>query len=123
MSGSGQVCRCRPDPIPLAPRGGTNFGQNLLLQRQAAGGKRPAPGGQPALVFVGAGRRAGIRPADLVGAIANEAGVEARRIGSIEISDSYSLVEVPQEAAEPVIEALRATTLRGRKVTVKRTRK
>jgi ATP-dependent RNA helicase DeaD len=75
-----------------------------------------------AKVFVGAGRSAGMRPADLVGAIANEVGIEAQRIGAIEIADAFSVVEVPEEAAEQVIRALRATTLRGRKVTVKRNR-
>jgi ATP-dependent RNA helicase DeaD len=84
--------------------------------------RRAAPPGEMAKVFVGAGRRAGMRPADLVGAIANEAGVEARRIGAIEIADAFSVVEVPADQAEQVIHALRATTLRGRKVTVKRNR-
>ena len=69
-------------------------------------------------LFVGAGRIAGIRPADLVGAIANEAGLEPSRIGSIQITDVYSLVEVPAEMAPRVMVALRQTTLRGRKVKV-----
>ena len=39
-------------------------------------------------LFFGAGRDAGVRPADLVGAIANEAGVPARTLGAIEIADT-----------------------------------
>ena len=70
-------------------------------------------------LFVGAGRRAGIRPGDLVGAIAGESGLESRSIGAIEINDSFSLVEVPGDRAEDVIAALRATKLRGLKVTVR----
>ena len=73
-------------------------------------------------LFVGAGRRAGIRPGDLVGAITGEAGIESRSIGAIEISDGFSLVEVPETMADDVIEALRATKLRGLKVTVRRER-
>ena len=73
-------------------------------------------------LFVGAGRRAGIRPGDLVGAITGEAGIESRSIGAIEISDGFSLVEVPEAMADDVIEALRATKLRGQKVTVRRER-
>ncbi len=49
-------------------------------------------------IFVGAGRKAGMRPADLVGAIANEAGLESKAIGSIQINELFSLVEVPESA-------------------------
>jgi len=70
-------------------------------------------------LFVGAGRRAGIRPGDLVGAITGESGLESRAIGAIEINDGFSLVEVPQDRADEVIAALRATKLRGQKVTVR----
>jgi len=73
-------------------------------------------------LFVGAGRRAGIRPGDLVGAITGEAGIESRAIGAIEISDGFSLVEVPDTMADDVIDALRATKIRGLTVTVRRER-
>ena len=73
-------------------------------------------------LYIGLGRRAGVRPADLVGAIANEAGVNARSIGSIEIADRFSIVEVPDEVADDVIGALRSTTIRGKRVMVRRDR-
>jgi ATP-dependent RNA helicase DeaD len=73
-------------------------------------------------LFVGAGRTAGIRPQDLVGAIAGESGVSGREIGAIEIADGFSLVEVPGSAADEVIAALRESTIKGRKVTVRRER-
>jgi ATP-dependent RNA helicase DeaD len=73
-----------------------------------------------ARVFIGAGREAGMRPQDLVGAIANEAGVPGSRIGAIQITDRYSIVEVPEEVAEQVIGALGKSTLRGKKVPVRR---
>ena len=73
-------------------------------------------------LFVGAGRRAGIRPGDLVGAIAGEAGVQSQVIGAIEINDGFSLVEVPEAIADAVIDALRATKIRGAKVAVRRER-
>ncbi len=71
-------------------------------------------------LFIGVGRVAGIRPADIVGAIANEAGVPGSAIGAIEIADNFSLVEVPAEAADQVIYALRSTKIRGKKVNVRR---
>jgi ATP-dependent RNA helicase DeaD len=73
-------------------------------------------------LFVGAGRRAGIRPGDLVGAITGEVGLQSRLIGAIEINDGFSLVDVPESVADDVIDALRATKIRGLKVTVRRER-
>ncbi|MGZ3516939.1 MAG: DEAD/DEAH box helicase [Vulcanimicrobiaceae bacterium] len=75
-----------------------------------------------ARIYVGIGRGAGIRPADLVGAIANEARINSRSIGAIDIADRFSLVEVPASAANAIITALRGTTIRGKKVTVRRDR-
>ena len=71
-------------------------------------------------IYIAAGRLMGMRPADLVGAIANEAKVNPRGIGDIEIADGFSLVELPASDVERVIRALRGATLRGRKVTVRR---
>ncbi len=70
-------------------------------------------------LWIGAGRQAGIRPGDLVGAITGEAGVQSRSLGAIEISDKYSLIDVPEAMADDIIKALRMTTIRGKKVTVR----
>jgi ATP-dependent RNA helicase DeaD len=73
-------------------------------------------------IYIGLGRKAGMRPADLVGAIANEAGIDARAIGAVEIADRFSLVEVPEEAVDEIIGALRHTTIRGKRVVARRDR-
>jgi ATP-dependent RNA helicase DeaD len=73
-----------------------------------------------ARLYVSAGSSAGLRPADLVGAITNEAGISAREIGAIEIEERYSLVEVSDSVVDDVIRALRGSSLRGRKVTVRK---
>jgi len=75
-----------------------------------------------ARLFFGLGRRAGLRPQDLVGAIAGESGLSARDIGAIQITDRFSLVEVPEEAADMVIAAMQQSTIRGRKPGVRRER-
>ena len=85
---------------------------------RAAGG----PVREVAMLFVGAGREAGIRPGDLVGAITGEAGINSRELGAIQIADRFSLVEVPASRADEIIAALKATTIRGRKVPVRRDR-
>jgi ATP-dependent RNA helicase DeaD len=79
-------------------------------------------GGGITRLFVGAGRAAGMRPGDLVGAITNEAGLRGGDIGAIQIADGFSLVEVPEAAADHVIRVLRETSIRGQKVTVRRER-
>jgi len=71
-------------------------------------------------IYIGAGTRMGIRPADLVGAIANEANINPRGIGDIEVADAFSIVELPEGDVEQVIKALRGATIRGRKVKVNR---
>ncbi|MBA3293547.1 MAG: DEAD/DEAH box helicase [Geodermatophilaceae bacterium] len=75
-----------------------------------------------ARLFVGAGRIAKIRPKDLVGAIANESRLSGRDIGAIEIADRFSLVEVPEDSADEVIAALRASSIKGKSVQVRRDR-
>jgi ATP-dependent RNA helicase DeaD len=73
-------------------------------------------------LFVGTGRSGGVRPQDLVGAITGESYLSGRDIGAIEIADRFSLVEVPESAADDVVRALRGTSIKGRKATVRRER-
>ncbi|MCW2948705.1 MAG: ATP-independent helicase [Actinoallomurus sp.] len=94
--------------------------------RGEATGRRDRRGRAPAQgmtrLFFGVGRSGGIRPQDLVGAIAGESHLSGRDIGAIEIADRFSLVEVPESAADEVIRALRRSTIKGRKATVRRER-
>jgi ATP-dependent RNA helicase DeaD len=109
------------DVEPSRDRGGSGRGARPGRDERS----RPAPrtaggrGGPTARIFIGVGRRAGIRPQDLVGAIANEAGVSGRFIGAIQISEDASTVEVPKDVARDVVAALRGTKLRGKKATVR----
>jgi ATP-dependent RNA helicase DeaD len=73
-------------------------------------------------IYIGAGRAQGVRPADLVGAIANEASITSRMIGAIEITDRFSLVELPAELVDDVITALKRSVIKGKKVMVRRDR-
>ena len=71
-------------------------------------------------LYIGGGREIGLRPADIVGAIANESGLSGKAIGAIEIADHFALVEVPEEAADDVIRALNDASIRGRRLPVRR---
>ncbi len=70
-------------------------------------------------IRIGLGRRAGIRPADLVGAIVNEARIDPGQVGAIDIVDNFSLVEVEAGEVNEVVEALRKTKIRGRTANVR----
>ena len=72
-----------------------------------------------ARVYIGAGREAGIRPGDLVGAIANEVKVNSGVIGAIEVEERFSLVDVPESLAPRIIQQLSRARIKGRKVSVR----
>ena len=90
-------------------------------QRFERGHKREQHDQSLAKLYISVGRKAGVRPADLVGAIANETGVPGRDIG-VRISDFHSVVEVPASKAEHVISAMRGAMIRGKKAMVRRYR-
>jgi ATP-dependent RNA helicase DeaD len=111
-----------PRPAPPSSEGRAQRPLKAARGRLPGDRSRPAMAGDLTRLFVGAGRRAGIRPGDLVGAITGEVGIQSQLIGGIEINDGFSLVEVPETVADDVIDALRATKIRGLKVTVRRER-
>lgn len=84
----------------------------------------PVPAFMPqtgmARLYLSAGRESGIRPQDIVEMIANEARLPGGSIGSIEIFDRSSFVEVPAAAAETVIRALTGVVFRGMELRVAR---
>jgi ATP-dependent RNA helicase DeaD len=110
-------------------RGGTHGGdgkkfdknkQRNTGERDRGGAKGKHSGAGAGFVHVSLGRKAGVRPGDLVGAIANETGLVGREIGPIRISDAYSVVGVPEASVEHVIEKMSSTTLRGKRARVRR---
>jgi ATP-dependent RNA helicase DeaD len=72
-----------------------------------------------ARVFVSAGREMGVSRRDLVAAIESEIGLGPRDLGAITVAERFSLVEVPGELVEDVVERLDGVRIRGRKVTVR----
>jgi ATP-dependent RNA helicase DeaD len=69
-------------------------------------------------LFINLGRNFNVRPQDVVGAIANEAGIPGRSIGAIDIFDTYTFVDVPAEAVDQVIDALVQSGIKGKSVNV-----
>jgi len=123
----------RPDGAPQGgereqDRGAPRGGAAPRGQWQDRPPQRGAPRGQwndrdpqdMERIFIGLGRKAGVRPADVVGAIANEANVNPRGIGDIEIAELYTIVELPARDVDHVVRVLRGATIRGRKAKVNR---
>ncbi|MFZ9931331.1 MAG: DEAD/DEAH box helicase [Ilumatobacteraceae bacterium] len=85
-------------------------------------GGRGRGGPVMAKLYVGLGRKAGIRPQDLVGAIANESGISGRDIGDIKVSDQFSIVEVPGDDVENILRSMKHASIRGKKANIRRYR-
>lgn len=97
-----------------SPRGSAGVDRRPM-GRAVAGGRQAGM----ARVYVGAGQEAGIRPGDLVGAIANEAKINSAMIGAIEIEERFSIVDVPESLAPRIIQQLSRARIKGRKVSVR----
>jgi len=108
-------------PVAVAPRDDGGSGSARAGDRGRGGKKRGKSAGDAssARVYVSAGRKGGVRPQDLVGAIANETSLSGKDIGAIEITDNFSLVEIPARAMAEVVSALRGTRIKGNKVKAK----
>ncbi len=89
---------------------------------QPGGALRGVDGGRKTRLFIGLGRNDRIRPGDLVGAIANESDLPGRDIGPIKITDRFSTVDVPESAADRVIAAIKQSTIKGKRPTIRRDR-
>ena len=69
-----------------------------------------------ARLFINIGKNQGIRPGDILGAIAGESGMPGRMVGSIDMFDNYTFVEVPREHADVVLQAMRGAKIKGKNV-------
>jgi ATP-dependent RNA helicase DeaD len=115
-----------------AGRGGRpGPGPSRTRARDGRAGRGPSDGGRPVrrqpsggwtTLFVGGGRRMGLRPGDLVGAITGETNLTGSSIGAIQIADGFALVEVAESDADDVVRALAGATIKGRRLPVRRDR-
>jgi len=114
----------RPERSPASAASAPARGERSDRPARAPEAERPArkAAWDVARVYIGAGRLARVRPGDLVGAIANELQLDASVVGAIQIQDKFSIVEVPDEIADDIIDALRNTTIKGKRVIVRRDR-
>lgn len=67
-------------------------------------------------LFVNIGKNQNVRPGDILGAIAGEAGIPGRMVGSIDMYDKYTFVEVPSDNAREVMKAMKNVKIKGKSV-------
>ncbi len=72
----------------------------------------PAPG--MARFRIAVGKRDGVRPGNIVGAVINEARIESDEIGPIQIHQSYSTIDLPSDKGSKIMGMLKETRVSGR---------
>jgi ATP-dependent RNA helicase DeaD len=114
-----------PRPQRRAPRGRPNERQPMMdegpppmTRPRPPAGRGPAGRVDESGVWIkfNVGENAGVSPGDFVGCIANEAGVPRSVIGNIQILATVSFVQVANECADQILDAVQGVKLRGRRV-------
>jgi len=59
------------------------------------------------------GQQHGVQAREIVGAVANEAGIEGEYIGMISIQDNYSTIDLPEGMPKAILKHLRKTRIKG----------
>lgn len=82
------------------------------------GRKKRKPDASMARFRIEIGHAHGVKPSNIVGAIANEAGIDSNNIGQIEIHDDYSTVDLPKDMPSQTLQALKKTWVFGQQLKI-----
>ncbi len=114
---------------PLVPTGGAprerSERSGERSERSGADRERRAPmplGEGRVRCRTALGARDGIAAKNLLGAILNEGGLARDAIGRIQVRDSFSLVELPEEGLERLLTKLKDTRVAGKQLKLRRYR-
>ena len=69
-------------------------------------------------LFINIGKKQKVRPGDILGAVAGESGIPGKLVGTIDMYDKYTFVEVPREIAADVLRAMKNTKIKGKTINV-----
>lgn len=69
-------------------------------------------------LFINIGKKQNVRPGDILGAIAGESGMPGKLVGSIDMYDKYTFVEVPREYASEVLKAMENAKIKGKNINI-----
>lgn len=85
-------------------------------RRESGRGTRGGSNGDMARLFINIGKDQNVRPGDVLGAVAGESGLPGKMVGSIDMYDKYTFVEVPQDCADTVLTAMKNVKIKGKNV-------
>ncbi len=71
-----------------------------------------------ARLFINIGKKQRVRPGDILGAIAGETGIPGNIVGTIDMYDKYTFVEVPKNVAADVLEAMSSAKIKGKSISI-----
>ncbi len=112
--------RERRDSSDRRGPGRQRFEEERAGSRPGGGGRERRAGGPPRPGMlryrIEVGHADGVRPGNIVGAIANEGGISGSEIGPIEIRDSYSTIDLPDTMNASAIQTLRRTWVSGKQL-------
>ncbi|WP_010322450.1 DEAD/DEAH box helicase [Marinobacterium stanieri] len=69
--------------------------------------------------WIGVGHQHGVKPGNIVGAIANEAGIESRQIGRINIAEEFSCVDLPSGLDNQQMQTLKRARVCGQRLEIR----
>ncbi|MCK4260186.1 MAG: DEAD/DEAH box helicase [Halanaerobiales bacterium] len=77
-------------------------------------------GAEPGMVrlFINVGRKQKVQARDIVGAIAGETGLSGKLIGSIDVYEKYTFVEVPKEYVKEVLMIMKNNRIKGNQINI-----
>lgn len=82
-----------------------------------SGGRGGRSGGDDmARLLINIGKNQNVKPGDILGAIAGESGMPGKMVGSIDMYDKYTFVEVPREQADVVLQAMKDVRIKGKNI-------
>ena len=80
------------------------------------GGRYDSSRDDMARLFINIGKNQNVKPGDILGAIAGESGMPGKMVGSIDMYDKYTFVEVPRENADAVLQAMKDVKIKGKNI-------
>ncbi|HCD43077.1 MAG TPA: ATP-dependent RNA helicase [Lachnoclostridium sp.] len=80
------------------------------------GGRNDSSRDDMARLFINIGKNQNVKPGDILGAIAGESGMPGKMVGSIDMYDKYTFVEVPRENADAVLQAMKDVKIKGKNI-------
>lgn len=80
------------------------------------GGRYESDREDMARLFINIGKNQNVKPGDILGAIAGESGMPGKMVGSIDMYDKYTFVEVPRENADVVLDAMKDVKIKGKNI-------